>query len=216
MIARVLADRCGRVAGLHVGGFNLLPHRRREARSLRRRRLLECAAAALAGLTAALIVSATDMFAVGRTERSRHQLEAALAELDAPVSEYRRLERMQAQRHAQAERARTVAGPRDALSGVVHVLGREPVAGISLERLHLTSRGIEIEASAADTAAPTLLLDQLGRIPAIRAAEMADLRIHTGPGTGLGTVGFLARLAVNGTDTRARAPEPSAVGRGRP
>lgn len=215
MIARVLADRSGRVAGLRVGGFNLLPHRRREARRLRRRRSLECLAAGLAGAAAALIWSATGIFAQERAGRSRHQLEAALVQLAAPAAEYGRLERVQAQMRAQAERSRVLARPRDAFLGVVDALSRELAAGIALERLHLTSRGIELKAIAADTATPALLMERLGRVPDIRAAELADLRFHSGTGDRM--VGFLARLTVKGAEADADAPAsgPRAVGRGR-
>ena len=222
MIARVLADRSGRVAGLHVGGFNLLPHRRREARRLRRRTSLECVGGGFAGLAAALIWSTTGIFAQERPERSRYQLEAALAELAAPVAEHARLERMQTQMRVEAGRSRTLALPRDALWGVVDALRREPVPGVALERLHLSRRGIEIEASAVDTAAPALLLERLGRVPGIRAAELADLRFRSGAGMGTGrdagegTVGFLARLTVNGADTQVAASKSRTVGRGQP
>jgi len=108
-----------------------------------------------------------------------------------------------------------LARPRDALWGVADVLRREPVAGIVLERLHLSSRGIEIVASAVDTAMPALLLERLGRVPGIRAAELADLRLGSGSGAGHGTVAFLARLAVNGADVQAQASEPHAFERGR-
>lgn len=215
MIARVLVDRSGRAVGLHVGGFNLLPHRQRDARRLRRRVLRECAAAGLAGVAAALIWSATGSFAQERAERSRHRLEADLAELAAPVAEYRRLERVQASMRARSERSRMLARPREALWGVADVLRREPVAGIVLERLHLSSRGIEIVASAVDTAMPALLLERLGRVPGIRAAELADLRLGSGSGAGHGAVAFLARLAVNGADVQAQASEPHAFERGR-
>lgn len=230
MIARVLADRSGRVTGLQVGGFNLLPHRQRDARSLRRRRSLECVAAGLAGLAAALVWttwSTTGIFAPERAVRSLHQLEAALAELAAPVAEYRRLERMQAQMGANVERSRILARPRDALWGVVDALRREPVPGIALEQLRLSSRGIEIKASAVDAATPAFLLERLGRIPEVSAAELADLRFHsdtgtsfgkgsrTGRSTGTGTVGFFARLTMDSADVQAPASETRAVGQGR-
>ena len=203
MIARVLSDRSGRVAGLQVGGFNLLPHRHRQASRLRRRRVLECLAAGIAGAAAALIGSATGIFGQERAERSHHRLEAALAEFAAPASEYRRLERLQARMHARAERSRVLARERDALWGVVDALSREPVAGIAVERLQLSDRGIEVKASAADTAAPALLVERLGRVPAIRAAALADLRLHSR--TGDRPIDFLARLAPDAADADAQA-----------
>lgn len=215
MIARVLADRSGRVGGLQVGGFNLLPHRRREARKLRRHRTLECLAAGLAGVAAALIWSTAGIFGQERAEHSRLRLEAALAEFAAPAAEYRRLEREQARARAQAERSRALARERDALWGVADALSREPVAGIALERLHLTSRGIEIKASAVDTAAPAVLVERLGRVPNVRAAELSDLRVHSR--TDDRTIDFLARLALNDDDAGADAPtsEPRSSRRGR-
>lgn len=213
MIAQVLSDRSGRVVGLRVGGFNLLPHRQRRARALRRRRSLECLAAAFVGVAAALIWNAAGVFAEARADRARHRLEAALAELAAPLAQYRQLERSQADRRARSERSRALARSRDALWGIADALSRKPVAGIALERLRLAGHDVELRASAADGAAPAILMERLGQVPGVREAELADLRFL--PGVGGRTVAFVARLAVDGSDTDAPALAPPTFVRGR-
>lgn len=204
MIAQWLPSRGGKPAGMQVGGFNLLPYRQRDARRQRRWRLFECLSAVLCGAAAALIGTATGSPDEARAERTRAELESALAAFGAPLSEHRRLERMQAQAHERAKLARRLAAPGSALLEVVEALGREPMDGIALTRLRHTRGTVELMANASDGAAPAAWVERLARVRGVRAAEVAELRFASG-GAVRG-VEFVARLNVDNAPGQEAAP----------
>lgn len=211
MIARWLASRAGKPAGMRVGGFNLLPYRQRDARRQRRWRLFECLSAGLCGAAAALIGTATGTSDEARVERTRAELESALAAFGAPLAEHRRLASMQAQAREHAELASRLAAPGSALLGVVEALGREPMDGIALVRLRHTRGSVELMANASDGAAPAAWVERLARVRGVRAAEVAGLRFASG-GAGQ-DVEFVARLSVD--DAPRQEAVPTQRGRAR-
>src|ERR1700754_1173245 len=94
-----------RGVSLRLGGFNLLPYRQRNAQLARRRRLLEWAAAALAGLVATLAVIGWQAFEKARLDAQRASAEQALTQLAAPLAEHAGLLRAQDEQRKGAARA---------------------------------------------------------------------------------------------------------------
>jgi Tfp pilus assembly protein PilN len=177
VIARPLCGRGGRPIGIRIGGFNLLPYRQRIARSRRRRCLVECALAALAGGLMALAWSAWDGLEEARLADRRATLESTLAGLAAPLAEYRQLEGMSAQVGEHAAVAAEFAGARARMLDVIDALSRVPPSGMTLHRLKLTDGGVEIDASAADSASTAAWIDRLARVRGVRSAEITDWRL---------------------------------------
>lgn len=177
MIDQALSGPLQRSPGIRIAGFNLLPHRQRAARGLRRRRAVECASAAVAGVLAATVWAGWGMFQQARLVDERLALEAALAELAAPVAEYKRLDEARAKARERAALATKLAQPRARLLDVVDALSREPIAGVALHQLKQTDDGFELKASAADSAAPAAWIEQLKGVHGVNEAEMTDLRL---------------------------------------
>jgi Tfp pilus assembly protein PilN len=177
MIARPLCGRSGRPIGIRIGGFNLLPYRQRVARGRRRRCLVECTLAVLAGALAALAWSAWDGFEQARLAGRRATLESTLAGLAAPLAEYRQIEGMSAQVSEHAAVAAELARPRGRMIDVIDALSRVPPSGVTLHRLKLTDGGVEIDASAADSASSAAWIDRLARVRGVRSAEITDWRL---------------------------------------
>lgn len=215
MIARPLLDGTGRPVGMRIGGFNLLPYRRQAQRGRRKRYLAECLAAALAGSVAAALWLAWDAFDGPDRGAERTRLESALAELEAPLARYRRLEREHAQVREHAALATKIAQPRQALLDLLDALSREPSPGVALRRLHLTPDGAQLSATASDSAASAAWIERLGRVPGIESAEVSDLRVASAAGTGAHPIDFAVRLHWHGADAAVRA-NARRTARGRP
>jgi Tfp pilus assembly protein PilN len=177
MIARPLRGRGGRPIGIRIGGFNLLPYRQRVARGRRQRCVVECTAAALAGALAALAWSAWDGFEHARLVDRRAALESTLAGFAAPLAEFRRLEGMSARASEHAALAADLARPRARILDTVDALSRVPPSGVVLHRLKLTDGGVEVDASAVDSASSAAWIDRLARVRGVRSAEITDWRL---------------------------------------
>lgn len=212
MIARALCDDGGRPVGVCIGGFNLLPYRRQAWRARRLRCLVQCAVAVLAGFVAAALYSMWSGSG-GETRRAeRVRLESVLAELDAPLAQYRRLERAQAQALEQRELVARLVRPRQALFELVDTLGREPNAGVVLRRLDLTKDGLELKASASDSTVSASWVERLGRLSGVASAEIADLRVSAAGGPY--PTDFVARLVWRDAVSMP-AGSPPRAGKGR-
>jgi type IV pilus assembly protein PilN len=162
--------------GIRISGFNLLPHRQRAARGLRRRRAIECLLSALAGVFAATVWAGWSMFQQARLADERRTLEAELAQLAAPVAEYKRLDEAQAKAREHAALGARLAQPRARLLDVVESLSREPVVGVALHELKQTDDGIELKAGVAGSEASAAWIEQLKRVRNVKEVEMSDLR----------------------------------------
>jgi Tfp pilus assembly protein PilN len=177
VIARTLCGRSGRPIGIRIGGFNLLPYRQRIARSRRRRCLVECALAVLAGGLAALAWSAWDGLEQVRLADRRATLESTLAGFAAPLAEYRQLEGTSAQVGGHVAVAAELARTRARMLDVIDALSRVPSSGMTLHRLKFTDGGVEIDASAAESASTAAWIDRLARVRGVRSAEITDWRL---------------------------------------
>jgi Tfp pilus assembly protein PilN len=213
MIARPLASRDGRPAGIRIGGFNLLPYRQRVARGRRRRLLIEATVAALAGVLAALGWSVSDgMKQAGLSER-RAALESTLAALAAPLAEHRELERIGALASERAELAAQLVRPRTRILDVADALGRVPLGGVTVHRLEMKDGAVEIGASVADSEASSAWINRLASVRGVRSAEITDWRLAA-QGAPYAT-NVQARLQWEDPETGRASSGHSAVGRGR-
>jgi type IV pilus assembly protein PilN len=177
MIVRPLCGRSGRPIGIRIGGFNLLPYRQRVARGRRRRCVVECTVAAIAGALAALAWSAWDGLEQARLADRRTTLESTLAGFAAPLAEYRRIEGISAEASEHALVAAELAMPRARILDVIDTLSRVPPSGVLLHRLKLTNGAVEVDASAADSASSAAWIDRLARVRGVRSAEITDWRL---------------------------------------
>lgn len=177
MTARLLSDRDGRVTGLCLGGVNLLPYRQTFRRVRGRRRLIECASAAVAGIAAAGAAIAWNAFGDARDAGPRAALAAQLRRLEPLLAERARLDAIEAQARERDLFAAQLAGPRRHLLALVEALSAEPYPGVALYRLHHTEAGVELRAGAADSAVAAGWIGQLARVPGVRAAEITDIRV---------------------------------------
>lgn len=69
-------------------GFNLLPHRQRDARLARRRRYVEWTSAALCGCAAVALLMTWQTFERARIDRERAVIGQRLAVLAPPLAEH--------------------------------------------------------------------------------------------------------------------------------
>jgi Tfp pilus assembly protein PilN len=202
-----------RPAGIHIGGFNLLPYRQRVARGRRHRVLIEAAAAGLAGVLAALAWTASDALQRAGLADRRAGLESMLAGFAAPLAEYRQLERISGAASEHAELAARHARPLARILDVVDALSRVPDGAVALHRLELKDGGLELDASAVDSEASAAWIDRLASVRRVRSAEITDWRLAA-DGAPYST-NVQARLQWDDADAARASPGRSAVGRGR-
>jgi Tfp pilus assembly protein PilN len=156
-------------------GCSSLPQRVRAERSRRRRATVAAAAALSAGALLAAGCATVGTSDDGASARRAH-IERELAEAAPALAEYARLERTGRAAKAGAEQARALAQPSvrwlallDALSGDAH-------SGVTVSRLQGSSTGIELQVSAADSAACVAWMDRLRRLRGAESVEMVDLK----------------------------------------
>jgi Tfp pilus assembly protein PilN len=192
-----------RRARAHMGGFNLLPYRQREARRARRRCLIECLAAVLTGCAAVTAWAGWETLERVRLDAKRAALETTLASLGVPLAEYRRLESQRVDWKKRVALAQKLAEPRARLLGLFDALSRPTYAGIVLRELKQTEREVTLVASATDSGASSAWLARLSGVRGIQSVDVADLRhaaaSQGGDGLGLeSAIEFAAHLHWDG------------------
>lgn len=160
----------------HLGGFNLLPYRRRNARRARQRCLIECLVAVLIGCAAVTAWAGWEALERARLDAKRDALETTLASLGVPLAEYRRLEGQRADLRKRAALAQKLAEPRGRLLDLFDALSRETYPGIVLREMKQTDREVKLIASATDSDASSAWLARLNGVRGIRSVDVADLR----------------------------------------
>jgi len=156
--------------------FDLLPHRMRAERSRRRRALIEAAAALSAGGLLAVgcaSVGASD----GAANARRVYIERELAEAAPALAEYGRLERAGRAATASAAQAQAFAQPSVRWLALLDALSSDAHSGVTVSRLQGSDIGIEVQVSAADSAACVAWMDRLRRLlQGVESVEMVDLK----------------------------------------
>ncbi|HLX03632.1 MAG TPA: fimbrial assembly protein [Trinickia sp.] len=183
----------------HLGGFNLMPYRQRNARRARRRCLIECLVAVLTGCAAVTAWAGWEALERARLDAKRDALETTLASLRVPLAEYRRLEGQRADLHKRAALAQKLAEPRARLLDLFDALSRETYPGIVLRELKQTDREVTLIARATDGDASSAWLARLNGVRGIQSVDVGDPRhVAASPGNdGLGVdsaIEFAAHL----------------------
>ncbi|WP_144151179.1 fimbrial assembly protein [Paraburkholderia sp. BCC1885] len=182
-----------------IGGFNLLPHRQRNARLARRRCLIEWLAAVLVGCAAVLTIVGWQAFERTRLDAQRAATERELASLAAPLAEQARLRRDAEEQGKRAARAVVLTEPLTRLLDLLDMLSRVPADGVVLQQLKQHAHETELLATSTDPVASSLWLKQLSTIRGVRSSEVADLHPLAQVGRAAsavagGPVEFVARL----------------------
>lgn len=165
-----------RVAGLRLGGFNLLPYRQRNARLARRRCLREWLAAALAGVAAVLVLAAWQVFQKTRVDAQRASIEHSLAAMAAPLADHARLTRVQDEERKDTARAASLSEPLAHVRDLLEALSFEPGDGVVLRQLRQREHDTELLATSRGHLASAEWLKRLSAIRGVKGAEMSDVR----------------------------------------
>jgi type IV pilus assembly protein PilN len=181
-----------------LGGFNLLPHRQRDARLARRRCVLLWAAAALAGCAAVVALAGYQMVEKARLDAQRESAEQALAQLAAPLAEHTKLLRARDRQRDEAARAKRLAEPLTYLRDLLDALSFEPGDGVLLQQLRQREHETELVASSRAHIDSAQWLKRLGAIRGVESAEMSESHRASGKANAAastaGSTEFGARL----------------------
>lgn len=164
------------------GGFNLLPWRQRAIRRLRRRRLLEWFAAALAGSACALGVVLWQYIERSGFDARREALERSIAHWRAPLAEAQRLAHEADARRAGEQLARQHARAMTRFFALADALASGAAPGVDLQQLTQLADETDLQASAANEAAAAAWLGQLRTLPDIEAVTVRELKRGTPSG----------------------------------
>ncbi|MEM5451815.1 fimbrial assembly protein [Paraburkholderia guartelaensis] len=162
--------------GRAVGGFNLLPWRRRAIRRRLRWRLLEWGAAALGGCACALGVVLWQRIECSTLEARREALERPLAQWRAPLAEAQRLTREIEARRIGDRLARQHAQATARFFALADALASEPAPGVGLQQLAQSADETDLQASAADESAAAAWLGRLRSLPDVEALSVRELK----------------------------------------
>ncbi|MDR5855601.1 fimbrial assembly family protein [Caballeronia sp. LZ062] len=160
-----------------VEGFNLLPHRARRRRSLRRQRFAILAAAGLAGCAAVGGVVGWDAFQQARLDDRRIALETTLRASSAHIDEHARLLRTEAERRRAREAAQPLAGPRDRFLALLDALAEAPAPGdVALQRVTQRADEVELAALAPDSQMAARWLKRLEALRGVQSVEVVEMK----------------------------------------
>ncbi|SAK85191.1 hypothetical protein AWB79_05893 [Caballeronia hypogeia] len=160
-----------------LDGFNLLPHRARKRREIRRQRLALLGALSLAGCAAVGAVAGWDMFERARLDERRIALEASLRASGGQMEEHTRLVRAEAERRRARDAAQRLALPRDRFLALLEALAdAPPQRGVALQRVSQRNNEVELAALAPDSHTAALWLKRLERLNGVRAVEVTEMK----------------------------------------
>lgn len=182
-----------------IGGFNLLPYRRSNARRARRRCLIEWLVAALFGCAALLGTVGWQAFERARLDTQRTSSERVLAQLTAPLAEHARLSHDMDERGKRATRAVALARPLTRLLDLLDTLSGMPAEGAVLQQLRQRIHETELLATSNDPVASAVWLKQLSTVRGVISSEVTDLHPlaragHGAQAGGADALEFAARL----------------------
>jgi Tfp pilus assembly protein PilN len=161
-------------------GFDASPPRARVVRVASHRHLIECAAAMIVGVSAAIGCAAFGPSGEHAGAR-RAILERELAELSSPLAELARLERAGEASRASAALAAAQARPYAEFRALLETLGREAHMDVAVTRLRQTPEGIEMRILGANSAACASWVARLAREPQWRKAQIVELKFVASP-----------------------------------
>lgn len=163
-----------------IGGFNLLPWRRRAARDMRRRIALEWLAAVLVGCVCAAPFAGWRVWQRAQLDGERRALDQSLAPLRAPLAEQRRLVREADERRLRAAAARQRAEPLARLLRLLDRLAAASVDGVSLHQVVHRAHETELQAAVSGEAATAAWLARLRALPDVDAVSVREMKRSPG------------------------------------
>jgi len=164
-----------RFALLLEDAINLLPYRPMRRARRRRQLALQFLLAACLGLCGALASGYWQHTHAVRNDARRAQLERRLRQLEPALAEGRRLERAIAAYARRAALIASLAVSRDDLFYLLQALGRDRVAGLVLDQIHLRAGGATVTGVAPDRRVLTTWAGQLERAIGLTAVEVVDI-----------------------------------------
>ncbi|ACC71969.1 fimbrial assembly protein [Paraburkholderia phymatum] len=195
-----------------LAGFNLLPHRQRDARLARRRRYLEWVSAALCACVAVALLMTWQAFERSRLDRERSALEQKFAVLASPLAEHARLTGEARNERLQNERAAALSEPLVHLLDLLDALSEESSDSVVVKQLRHRERDTELLAASADHAASAAWLNRLAALKGVKDSDLSDVHRATNvthatdPATALE---ITAHLKWDGAPAKSRAPRAS-------
>jgi len=159
-----------------IGGFNLLPWRRRMARELRRRLVLEWLAAALLGCACAAPFAGWLVWQRAQADGERRALEPSLEALRAPLAEQRRLLRAADERRRRVAAAQREAVPLARLLRLLDGLAAANVEGVALQRVVHRAGETELQATVSEEAATAAWLARLRTVPDVESVSVREMK----------------------------------------
>ncbi|MPW21227.1 fimbrial assembly protein [Paraburkholderia sp. CNPSo 3157] len=190
---------------IKVGGFNLLPHRQRDARLARRRRYVEWTAAALCGCVAVAVLVGWQAFERTRIDRQRADLDGRLAALASPLAEHARLTGEASNERLQNERAATLSEPLVHLLDLLDALSQEPSDTVVVKQLRQRGRDTEMLAVSTDHAAASAWLNRLAALRGVKDASLSDLHRTASATESSTAIELTANLKWDGPPGKAKA-----------
>jgi Tfp pilus assembly protein PilN len=203
MPARIEAGGA-RVPGWRARGFNLLPHRERDARLARRRRVIEWVAAALAGCIAVGLLIGWQMFERGRIDRAREALDGRFGVLAPPLAEHARLVADARNERLQNERAAALSGPLVHLLDLLEALSRESSDAVTVRRLRHREHETELLATSTDNTAASAWLNRLAALDGVRDSDLSDLHRAADGKDSSDAIEFTAHLKWDGAPEKGK------------
>lgn len=163
-----------------IGGFNLLPWRRGEARRLRRRRAFEWLAAALVGCACAAPLAGWRSVQRMQTDGERRALDASFAQLRAPLAEQRRLAHEVDERRLRAVTAWERTKPLARLFRLLDGVAAANVDGVLLDqvvhRTHETQLHATVSGDVNGEAAMAAWLARLRTLPDVETVSVREMK----------------------------------------
>ncbi|TXC88374.1 fimbrial assembly protein [Paraburkholderia azotifigens] len=160
-------------------GFNLLPHRQRDARLARRRRYIEWSGAVVCGCVAVALLMMWQTFERSHLDRERSAIEQKLAALASPLAEHVRLTGEASNERLQNERAAKRSEPLVHLLDLFDALSQESSESVVVRQLRHRERETELLATSTDHAAPSAWLNRLAGLKGVKDSDLSDVHRAT-------------------------------------
>jgi len=181
-----------RCDGPALGGCNLLPHRQWRVRTMRRRRTLCIACAALGGICMAASVAALDDRAIVRLDEQRDDREQALSAIAPQLAEHKRLSATLALDARADHAARLGVVRREHLIALLRRLADAGSPPVALTELHRHDDSTTLAGRASDERDFAVWLNALRGADGVTSTEIASMRRTSAKGRS--GVDFVVRI----------------------
>jgi type IV pilus assembly protein PilN len=187
-------------------GFNLLPHRQRDARLVRRRCYIEWTVAALCGCGAVALLAAWQAYERTSLDRESAAIERRLAAHASLLAEHARLVGEASSERQRNERAATLAAPLAHLLDLFDALSQESSDAVALKQVRHRERDTELLAGSSDHAASAAWLNRLAGLKGVKDSDLSDVRRATGTSVSQTAFEVTAHLKWDGPPDKLKVP----------